>query len=794
VTLRKALATLPPTLDKTYDRILAAIDESDTDYAIRILLWLAFSKRPLSIGEIAEVVAIDVARDPAFNREEVLEDPREVLEVCSSLVTITMHEKGDRVENEYVADPRQFVRLAHYSVKEYLVSTRIQEGQAARYSMQATACHINMAKACLGYLDQFQSLEPLADNTLAEFKLAEYSARYWASHILGAGARSTETSQAALHLLSADNPAYLNWIRIHDPETYKRSHSFRIGIEDTSSPLRYAAFLGLEEVTKLLLDNGADANVRDGNGESALHAAAARDRKVILKLLLDNGADIDAQNKRGDGPLLVALKEGGHEETVRLLLDRGANVNAQNKRGYSPLLVASGNGSEEELRLLLDRGANVNAQNKLGESPLLMALEKGHEERIRLLLNRGADVNAQSKSGRSPLSAASGNGDEETVQLLLDRGADVNAQNTLGDSPLLVASKRGYKGTVRLLLDRGAYINAQSEGGESPLSVAAGNGHEETVQLLLNRGADINAQSEGGESPLSVAAGNGHEETVQLLLNRGADINAQSEGGESPLSAASGNGYKKIVGLLLNRGADINAQSEGSESPLSAASGNGYKKIVGLLLDHGAYLSIADENGCTPFRRAITNHHPDVVELLLEKGAEKFISDTSGCTPLDFATDHGQTFLHLAAKGGRMGTFQYYIGLGLDQTATDAKGDDALYYASSGGCVEIVKALLNKGTTSFRGSTHWSPIHWACRAGAFEIVELLVEAGFHSEPVTTSQPQCQWSPLDIALYLGKEEMLDHISASCRSHLGAKTNSLRRRQKRSVCDGCLNVSG
>jgi DNA-binding transcriptional LysR family regulator len=76
--LRKALATLPPTLDQTYDRILSAISEEDFDYAIRILQWLTFSARPLSIEEVAEIVAIDGDRDPAFNQDEVLEDPLEV--------------------------------------------------------------------------------------------------------------------------------------------------------------------------------------------------------------------------------------------------------------------------------------------------------------------------------------------------------------------------------------------------------------------------------------------------------------------------------------------------------------------------------------------------------------------------------------------------------------------------------------------------------------------------------------------------------------------------------------------
>ena len=91
--LCRSLATLPPTLDQTYDRILSAISEEDSEYAIRILQWLTFSARPLSVEEVAEVVAIDVGRDPAFDHDKVLEDPLEALNICSSLVTITIDKK-----------------------------------------------------------------------------------------------------------------------------------------------------------------------------------------------------------------------------------------------------------------------------------------------------------------------------------------------------------------------------------------------------------------------------------------------------------------------------------------------------------------------------------------------------------------------------------------------------------------------------------------------------------------------------------------------------------------------------
>ena len=144
--LQKSLTTLPSTLDETYDRILCAINDDDSQYAVRILRWLAFSKRPLQVEEVAEVVAIDPERDPAFDRDEVLEDPLDVLAICSSLVTIATN---DEHMWESSGSTGKVVLLAHYSVKEYLISGRCRQDRVIRYNMQDITCNEFIAKSCL---------------------------------------------------------------------------------------------------------------------------------------------------------------------------------------------------------------------------------------------------------------------------------------------------------------------------------------------------------------------------------------------------------------------------------------------------------------------------------------------------------------------------------------------------------------------------------------------------------------------------------------------------------------------
>jgi hypothetical protein len=97
--LRISLSTLPPTLDETYERILSAIREEDAEYAVRILRWLSFSERPLLLEEVAEVVALDPGREVPFHEDEVLLDPLDVLEICSSLVITTTISKDENSRN-----------------------------------------------------------------------------------------------------------------------------------------------------------------------------------------------------------------------------------------------------------------------------------------------------------------------------------------------------------------------------------------------------------------------------------------------------------------------------------------------------------------------------------------------------------------------------------------------------------------------------------------------------------------------------------------------------------------------
>ncbi|KAH0541723.1 hypothetical protein FGG08_003815 [Glutinoglossum americanum] len=146
--LRKALASLPKTLDDTYARILEQIEEEHSQNALKVLEWLAYSARPLQLKEVAEVITVDIEGNPRVGPERRCPEPLDIL-ICSSLVTLTTN--GE-------------VRLAHFSVKEYLASKRIQDGPDSIPSSCGTTGLFQTNAEELLSADNRQSPTPLDQN------------------------------------------------------------------------------------------------------------------------------------------------------------------------------------------------------------------------------------------------------------------------------------------------------------------------------------------------------------------------------------------------------------------------------------------------------------------------------------------------------------------------------------------------------------------------------------------------------------------------------------------------------
>lgn len=87
-----------------------------------------------------------------------------------------------------------------------------------------------------------------------------------------------------------------------------------------AAPLQSAATGRHEKIARMLLEHGADPNVREQGGYTPLHAAARNGDETMIRTLLYGGADVGVKSEDGKLPLDLA-QEAGHAEAVRLLTE-----------------------------------------------------------------------------------------------------------------------------------------------------------------------------------------------------------------------------------------------------------------------------------------------------------------------------------------------------------------------------------------------------------------------------------------------------------------------------------------
>ncbi|KAF3113826.1 hypothetical protein TWF706_009196 [Orbilia oligospora] len=489
--LRKSLISLPKTLDDTYARILRNIPEEHKESTIRILQFLTYSKRPLTIEEAIDVIVVDTDSDEHFNPKYRMPDSDEILRYCSSLViaaptdqshgpSSSLHRQGTKTSL-----PTQ-LQLAHFSVKEYLTSNRLDSDIAQNF--QDTIAKETIASVCLAYLLHLNYSRKTPLQTIRfNYPFAQYCARYWIKFARVSEGDNEELRGLIQKFFDTSQDAFE---KCYDLYPLDRPWGADTSLNDTDhvTPIYYASFGGLLFAVKDLISKGHSI---DGGGQdygNALQAAAAGGHEEIVEFLLNQGADVNAQDASHYGNALNAASIEGHFNIVKSLLKQGADVSAQCGDCDCALRAASLGGHVEIVKLLLDHGAdpNVEDESEFG-SILAVASLEGNENIVRILLHYGANVNAQDKGFGNALQAAIARNQIHIVQLLLSKGANANAKgDDHNGSALQFASVRGRLQIVEILLSHGADVHMQ--GGRqfsNALQAATAMGHQKVVETLL---------------------------------------------------------------------------------------------------------------------------------------------------------------------------------------------------------------------------------------------------------------------------------------------------------------------
>ena len=128
-----------------------------------------------------------------------------------------------------------------------------------------------------------------------------------------------------------------------------------------------------------------DVNRKDAVGRSPLCIAAERGDIDVVTFLIENGADVNVTDVNGNTPLIFIINKTGHLEITQRLLGKGAAVNTQNRTGETALMYAAWRGHADIVRLLLNNRADATLKNGQGETALTLAESKGHLEIVRML-------------------------------------------------------------------------------------------------------------------------------------------------------------------------------------------------------------------------------------------------------------------------------------------------------------------------------------------------------------------------------------------------------------------------
>ncbi|XP_075437754.1 uncharacterized protein LOC142476069 [Ascaphus truei] len=574
------------------------------------------------------------------------------------------------------------------------------------------------------------------------------------------------------------------------------------------TPLHIAARIkDGEKVAEMLLKSGADVNVEQENGETAMHIAARHGNLKMITALIEEGGELTWQSKAGENPLHTAVRHC-HLPVVKAIVNYLANgksredavvcVNQANKDGETPLhlaaaakkdMVHSGEEDVKIIRTLIEYDGDFSCTTKLTfETPFHYCARVGNEDVLLEIIRQiGSNrmqpaVNKQAKNGWSPLLTAAEQGHTGVVKILLQNHARVDVFDEHGKAALHLAAENGHDQIADILLWHKAFVNAKTKLGLTPLHLCAQNGFNHLVKLLVDTHlASIDAMSLTKRTPLHMAALSGQLDVCNSLLNMKADVNATDIQGQTPVHLAAENDHSEVVKLFLKDKPELvtSANMDGSTCAHIAAAKGSVAVIKELLKFNktGVITARNKTNDSTPLHLAAAGGHAEVVKVLLETGASA--SDENG---------EGMTAIHLAAKNGHINVLEALKDRVSFRITSTKTGLTALHVAAHFGQLDFVREILAKVPATMHSeppkSAHdllhmkeqgsesgYTPLHLASQSGHENLVRLLLNyPGVQADSPTNLQGS---TPLHLAAQNGHTAVVGLLLSKSTSQLHLK---------------------
>jgi ankyrin repeat protein len=520
-------------------------------------------------------------------------------------------------------------QFSHYSVREFLVSSRLEAAALKEYQVGEDEAHRELASRCVEYLN---------DDSNSNKRFYDYAATFWMDHVKRTSADSKLDDAIVTFLSSGQLTDYADAYPIATWLGYlnkKSQFPSRAGY-DGSKIFTEAIKLGRDSVTHRLIDLG------------------------IHHIQSPHGYDV---------PLVDAVMRGASDETIQKLLRSGVDVKEVRFGSQTALSAAIMRGNCELVTLMIDFGADihqiVDPKEKVEGSPLNQAVMYSSPDMMAFLLGMGVNVNKQVSHVGTALQVAVSEQRIDIAKLLLSHNADVCTLEGDYGTVLHVATQRGINNEdiIRLLLSNGAneIINELNRAGRSALCEAVSfQSGGRVIELLLQSGADPNLEGAPSTNPLHLAILRQDENIVDILLKNGSNGISSRGPFRTALECAAFAGHGMLFRRFVRTNPSDLQSKHNSSRILQRAMLGGHLSILAYMLQICENLHEEDEHGWTAHTCALHIRN-DKVLTMLKRGddeQEKNITNPNAnalCpSSWDFNGPFGNHSSHVQLEKGRV--------------------------------------------------------------------------------------------------------------------------------------------